>query len=178
MLRFDRDVVAGMYSLKVVHVDEAVFDRMAAGEGLETAQIRYVGAPCDDAARREADGFVTAEFAGTGFMLIKRGALEKMIGAYPHLKYEAAHDRAQPNRSENQYAFFDGMIDPESGHYLSEDYTFCRRWRRTATSRSKGISSVGWTVFALSPTRPREQTPRGRSAPPPRRRCARRSPAG
>ena len=129
MLRFDRDVVAGMYPLKVVHVDEAVFDRMAAGEGLETAQIRYVGAPCDDAARREADGFGTAEFAGTGFMLIKRGALEKMIGAYPHLKYEAAHDRAQPNRSENQYAFFDGMIDPESGHYLSEDYTFCRRWR-------------------------------------------------
>ena len=21
------------------------------------------------------------------------------------------------------------MIEPETGHYLSEDYTFCRRWR-------------------------------------------------
>ena len=27
------------------------------------------------------------------------------------------------------YAIFDGIIDPESRRYLSEDYTFCRRWQ-------------------------------------------------
>ena len=26
------------------------------------------------------------------------------------------------------WRFFDGMIDPDSGRYLSEDYAFCRGW--------------------------------------------------
>ena len=129
MLRFDRDVVAGMYPLKIVHYDQAVLDRVAQGERLETAQVRYVGAPLAAEDRREEDGFITAEFAGTGFMLVKRAALEQMMAAYPHLKYRGAHDRAQPSESPHQYAFFEGMIDPAGGDYLSEDYTFCRRWR-------------------------------------------------
>ncbi|MDB5496581.1 MAG: hypothetical protein JWP28_612 [Phenylobacterium sp.] len=128
MLRFDRDVVAGMYPLKIVHYDAGVFDRVEAGEALETAQIRYVGALVAERERRQEQGFVTAEFAGTGFMLIKRAALEKMIQAYPHLQYSAVHDRAQPRASAHQYALFEGMIDPDNGDYLSED-AFCRRWR-------------------------------------------------
>jgi hypothetical protein len=27
------------------------------------------------------------------------------------------------------WRFFDCMVDPDSGRYLSEDYAFCRRWR-------------------------------------------------
>ena len=129
MLRFDRDVVAGMYPLKIVHYDQAVLDRVAQGEPLETAQVRYVGAPLAPEDRREEDGFITAEFAGTGFMLVKRAALEQMMAAYPQLKYRGAHDRAQPSESPHQYALFEGTIDPDDGDYLSEDYTFCRRWR-------------------------------------------------
>jgi hypothetical protein len=129
MVRFDQDVVAGMYPLKIVHHDAAVFDRVAGGEALETAQLRYVGAPHDGDDRQESDGFVSAEFAGTGFMLIKRAALERMQAAYPETRYSAAHDRATLNPSRNLYALFDCMIEPETGEYLSEDYTFCRRWR-------------------------------------------------
>jgi hypothetical protein len=33
-------------------------------------------------------------------------------------------------RSSNLFALFDCIIDPESGAYLSEDYSFCLRWRR------------------------------------------------
>jgi hypothetical protein len=129
MISFDREVVAGMYPLKLIHYDEAVLARVRAGEPLQTAQIRYVGAPFADERRREEDGFVTAEYAGSGFMLIKREAIERMIEAYPETRYTAAHDRAFPSRSPNQYALFDCVIDPETGEYLSEDYTFCRRWR-------------------------------------------------
>lgn len=129
MLRFDQDVVAGMYPLKIVDDGDQAMRRFAEGEPMETAQLRYLGAFLAPDLRREADGFVTAEFAGTGFMLIKRRALERMIDAYPQLRFNAVHDRARPVESPNQYALFDGMIDPDSGHYLSEDYTFCRRWR-------------------------------------------------
>ena len=129
MIRFDKDVVAGMYPLKIIHYDAAVRERSAAGEALETAQLRYVGAPLTNGERRELDGFVTAEFAGTGFMLIKRSALERMQAGYPETRYNAAHDRATPNHSKNLYALFDCLIEPETGEYLSEDYTFCKRWR-------------------------------------------------
>ena len=62
-------------------------------------------------------------------MLIRRQTLERMIAAYPETNYTAAHTAAAPSLSPNQYALFDCMIDRASGHYLSEDYTFCRRWR-------------------------------------------------
>ena len=72
---------------------------------------------------------MTGLYAGAGFLLIKRAVLTKMISAYPHLRFTAMHTQAVPNNSPHQYALFDCMIEPDTGHYLSEDYTFCRRWR-------------------------------------------------
>jgi hypothetical protein len=129
MLRFEQDVVAGMYPLKMREWSAEAITRVRDGEGLETAPLRYVGAPCTGSERVEQDGFVTADYAGTGFMLIRRAALARMMEAHPELHYAAAHDRAMANPSKHQYALFDCMIEPETKHYLSEDYTFCRRWR-------------------------------------------------
>lgn len=129
MAAFGQDIVAGMYPLKVRDWSMEALGRVKSGESLDTAPLRYVGLPCEGAARETAPGFVTGEYAGTGFMMIRRSALERMIAAYPQLKFTAAHDRPVLNPSPNQYALFDCMIDPETRHYLSEDYTFCRRWR-------------------------------------------------
>jgi hypothetical protein len=129
MLRFDQDIVAGMYPLKLIDWDSAALARARGGEPVETAPLRYVGTPCEGAELARQDGFVTGEYAGTGFMLIRRQTLERMIAAYPETNYTAAHTAAAPSLSPNQYALFDCMIDRASGHYLSEDYTFCRRWR-------------------------------------------------
>jgi hypothetical protein len=129
MAAFGQDVVAGMYPLKLRDWSVDAIARVRGGEGLETAPLRYVGVACQGPARVAAGGFVTGEYAGTGFMMIRRGALQRMMAAYPELKFEAAHDRASLNPSPHQYALFDCMIDPETRHYLSEDYTFCRRWR-------------------------------------------------
>ncbi len=131
MLRFGEDVVAGMYPL--IHWDAEAAARAEAGEALDTAPLRYVGVVCEidsDGAEYEArDGFVTGRYAGTGFMLIRRGVFEKMIAAFPETRYRAAHTQPVPAASANQCALFDCMIEPESGDYLSEDYSFCRRWR-------------------------------------------------
>lgn len=129
MLAFGQDVVAGMYPLKIHDWSTEAVDRVRHGEAVESAALRYVGVPSDDESREERDGFVTAEYAGTGFMMIRRCAIERMMQAYPELQFAAAHDRATQDPSPYQFALFDCMIEPETRHYLSEDYTFCRRWR-------------------------------------------------
>lgn len=125
-----RDVVAGVYPIKTQRWDEAARARLAAGESLETAGLVYVGEPSQGAARREENGFVTADYAGTGFMLIQRHVLERMIAAYPETRYRHAFilSNVAPDGGFD-YALFDTEIDPDTEAYLSEDYTFCRRWR-------------------------------------------------
>jgi hypothetical protein len=127
MLAFDEPVVAGMYPLKIVDWSAAALERAAAGEDVHTAPLRYVGTLCEEPERKVRDGFATALFAGAGFMMIQRAALQAMAAAYPETRYLAAHTQARV--SPNQYALFDTLVDPESGEYLSEDYAFCRRWR-------------------------------------------------
>jgi len=132
MLAFGEDVVAGMYPLKLLDWNSGL-QRAVDGELVESAPLRYVGAPCDGEEAEARDGFVTGTYAGTGFMMISRDALLKMATAYPQLRYSASHAGAiltgNPSLSPNQYAFFDCMIEPDTGVYLSEDYTFCRLWR-------------------------------------------------
>lgn len=126
MLAFDEDVVAGMYPLKTLDWDQQALERAHGGEVLETAALRFVGAVCDGDALERRDGFVTASYAGTGFMLIRRRVLLQMMEAYPRTRYTATHTGQM---AASHFALFDCVIDPDSGHYLSEDYTFCKRWR-------------------------------------------------
>ena len=76
------------------------------------------------------NGIIKLHDAGTGFMMIKRDAILKMIKAYPDLKYNNDVQINNANGlSDKFYALFDTMIDPKDRRYLSEDYTFCRRWQ-------------------------------------------------
>jgi hypothetical protein len=64
--------------------------------------------------------------AGTGFMMIHRSVLGKMIKELPNIEYESDHIR-EMGRGFKVHAFFDCEI--REGRYLSEDYLFCRRAR-------------------------------------------------
>ncbi len=129
MLRFDRDVVAGLYPIKSVDW-AAVPRRVVGGETLRSAGLTYVGTPLEGADARVVDGFATARYAGTGLQLLKRSVLERMVAAHPELRFRSLHTLpdAQPG-SANLCALFDPEIDRDTGAYLSEDYAFCRRWR-------------------------------------------------
>jgi len=76
----------------------------------------------------DADGFVEVAEAPTGFMVIKRHVFGRLMEKYPELNYVPDGPPNNPQRH-LYWRFFDCMIDPDSGRYLSEDYTFCRRWR-------------------------------------------------
>jgi hypothetical protein len=129
MLRFDKDFVAGLYPLKTIDW-EAVPARVVGGEKLDGAGLSYVGTLLDPTMRKVEDGFATAQYAGTGFQLIKRKVFERLIAAHPELRFQSIHALArEAPKSQNLYALFDCLIDPESGVYLSEDYAFCQRWR-------------------------------------------------
>lgn len=131
MLNFKQDIVAGMYPLKVIHWPQ-VAERLPAmkPEDHPTAGLNYVGIPCKGEEREERDGFVTGNYAGTGFMLISRAAAQKMAQSYPETKYKFAQTYPIPkDQSPNLHNIFDCMVDPDTGAYLSEDFTFCKRWR-------------------------------------------------
>lgn len=66
------------------------------------------------------DGPVEVDYAGTGFMLIRRIAFERLIDLHPEIE----HEEGQVKKS---WAIFDtGVVD---NVYLSEDYWFCKQWR-------------------------------------------------
>jgi hypothetical protein len=69
----------------------------------------------------------TVDTMGTGFLLFKRHVYEKLIKAHPETKY--VDDIGLGKQYEPMmYSIFDCIID-HKGHYLSEDWTFCRRWQ-------------------------------------------------
>jgi hypothetical protein len=130
MLKFDKDFVAGLYPAKILDWQQLSQRFGRTDESLEEAGLAYVGDVCAESALKIENGFATGNYAGTGFQLIKRGVFERMIKAYPETRYKALHAFPRPGQpSENYYALFDCMIEPETGVYLSEDYAFCRRWR-------------------------------------------------
>lgn len=84
-------------------------------------------------------GWRKAESLGTGFLMIRRSALVKMLDHYREsLRYVNDVDFYTRNcKPEHCVAVFDTLIDPDSRRYLSEDYAFCKRWR-----------DIGGEVFA------------------------------
>jgi hypothetical protein len=78
---------------------------------------------------RVENGMAQVKDIGTGFMMIAKSVIRKMIAKYPETKYRnnvAGYGNAAMNDS--FYTLFDCCIDPVSRVYLSEDYLFCKRW--------------------------------------------------
>ncbi len=64
----------------------------------------------------------------TGFMMIKRETITKMIEAFPQTKYEDDVGFLHGKENDYAYALFDCGV--EEGHYFSEDWLFCHRWTK------------------------------------------------
>jgi len=72
---------------------------------------------------REDDGLMAAERVGTGFLRLRRDALQQLVAANPGLKLK---NPQQPG-DDHLYALFDTSI--VDGQYVGEDFSFCDRWR-------------------------------------------------
>jgi hypothetical protein len=129
LLEFDADVTAAVYPVKQINWDRIPAAVQAGRSPLESAALSYV-------VEREAtedvvirSGFVKSRYAGTGFLMIRRSVLEAMIEHYPELRYTHEHRGNDPLvGSRWRSALFNCMVDQKTGYYLSEDFSFCRRW--------------------------------------------------
>ena len=136
LLRFDKGFTGALYPLKSIDWDLIPQRCVNGGESIRQSALSYVGTFCNAAERKQEKEFATAIYAGGGFQLIRRSALERMVAAYPETHFNRVHglpmsgSRCDEVQSSNLFALFDCIIDRETGTYLSEDYSFCLRWRK------------------------------------------------
>ena len=114
MIAMDKDLITGAYPKKTLPVDYAINLKFA---DQQKQQVRV------------DLGAVEVLDASTGFWLMKRNVVEKMIKAYPELYY-VNDSSIDPKFNQYCYSFFDTIHDPDDNRYLSEYYTFCRRWQK------------------------------------------------
>lgn len=157
LLVTNKDVIGGIYPLKKynwqqlqqsgdenkirdllkIKKNNSIFDNMSDEEFIQKRMVRYnlnfLGEELT-----VADSMTEVYHIPTGFMMIKRNVIEKMVKEYPETKYT---DNMSYLKTEEEkgwaYALFDCAISKTNNTYLSEDWLFCERWR-----------NIGGQVFA------------------------------
>ena len=109
LLERPEEIVAGIYPLKR---DEG---------GFPVAIKRIDGIPV------EHNGLIEADALPTGFMRIKRSAIETLQERYPELKYEPNIVNVAGTDVKEVYDLFN-MGALGSSKWTTEDFAFCERW--------------------------------------------------
>jgi len=107
MLACDKDVIGGLYPKKSLPIGYVI--NTPPGTQIENDMFKV-------------------DTMGTGFLMFKRHVYERLIAAHPECKYVDDVNLGKQYEP-MMYSIFDTEID-ERGHYLSEDWTFCRRRQR------------------------------------------------
>ena len=133
LLLSGHDVAAGVYPIKRFNWPRQGLPAGTTQEAFDSLYTDYPFNAVDRTAeslrqRVTEDGFVEVAEVPTGFMVIKRQVFLKLMLRYPELNYVPDGPPGNPE-APFYWLFFDCMLDPDTRRYLSEDYTFCRRWR-------------------------------------------------
>jgi hypothetical protein len=121
------DMCAAVYPVKRIDWEKVKSTIETARPNPAAAALKYVFEVEDANAVTEKGGFVKVRYAGTGFLMTRRDALERMCARYPQLQYKRDHSMDAAVASDNRFALFECMIAAD-GTYLSEDFAFCKRW--------------------------------------------------
>jgi hypothetical protein len=142
LLLADKDVCGGLYPKKAL-------------------PIQYVVNKIPNSEKDPANpNMVEVANLGTGFMMIKREVIEKIIMARPDLHYADAIG-LDPKYDPYKYAIWDCSIDEVTREYLSEDYHFCKLWRNMGgkifADLSIKLDHTGYYKFSGDATKLRDQ---------------------
>jgi len=109
LLTHDKPVVGGAYPRKALSPSGAAQPEFTLAEGAA------------------AGGLQPALEVGTGFLLIRRDAAERISAAYPDLRAKLGD--VSSSFAPEAVMVFDSFVDPETKRYLNDYQAFCRRWR-------------------------------------------------
>lgn len=125
LLSDDKDIIGGIYPLKKYNWDRI---KNVNEENLVSTLLNY-NLNFKSQNNRIEQGILEVRHVATGFMMIKREVIEKLIQFYPNKKYvDDIGCTSNDKEKEYLYSFFDCEI--VEGHYLSEDWYFCENWNK------------------------------------------------
>lgn len=111
LLRSDKDLIVGAYPKKKIPTVYPI-------NFLEGSEKQVEQCPIS--------GAIRIRDAATGFMMIRKSVIERMMAAHPELQYEGTASLT-PEEDRFAFALFDVFV--HGRRLLSEDYGFCHRWR-------------------------------------------------
>jgi len=128
LLEADKPLIAAVCPLKFIDWEKARAAAKAGAPDLMAASLGYVVRfiPTPDHSVEVENGIAKVAYGGTGFLMIRREAMQQLVDAHPELRAKMG-DMGDRLAGE-AVMVFETMIEPETGQYLSEDYAFCRRW--------------------------------------------------
>lgn len=131
MLDFDKPVVGCIYPRRRFNWSKVKLPAGADPELIAAQAMEFVGRMEADESGNVplVDGFARAEHVGTGTLLVRREAFEALMLRFPDLEGVGFGPDAYPGLSPN-WGFFNPLAT-DRGLPLSEDISFCRRWRAT-----------------------------------------------
>ena len=131
LLDADEDVTVGVYPKKYFNGQKI---ELMASTGKLPQHWRHLATDFsteldfEELKKAKVQDKVEAEYAATGFMLIKRECIEKIIAAKPEIKYTNDID-GYMEAGDNFYDIFRCEVNPDTKKYESEDYGFCKLWK-------------------------------------------------
>jgi hypothetical protein len=139
LIQADKEVIAGMYPKKYI-----VWDRLKKNPDAERVDF-----PIGGEIKVTEDDYIESNYLPTGFLMIKREAILKLIAEHPELKYRNDID-GYGFDNDNFYNLFNAGV--RNGIYESEDWGFCSLWKESGGQvlihPDINLKHVGWHEYS------------------------------
>lgn len=119
LINANKEIVCGAYPQKWLNVD-----KLKTGKPIEVC----TKTSCH-LIDKKVDQIMECEYVTTGFLLIRRDAIEKMTEKYKGRQYRNDIDGYMGSKEDKFFDLFPVTIHPETKRFESEDYGFSRLWR-------------------------------------------------
>jgi len=133
LLKCDKDVISIPYPMKTINwnkVHGRIKEYNISATALSKSGFTYPIKVEDQQNINVSKGIMEVTHAPTGFMLIKKETILKMVERYPHLKIKQPTIlNGDTQETDNLWNFFDTWFDQSTNRYYGEDFAFCQKWR-------------------------------------------------